>query len=86
MPKVVDITHVVPKSSENGKTVKGLKSHGKTMMKQLMKNDNVHPSLFPVNKLCYASERSSIYSEELLSAMHFSRECCITRTTVSLNT
>ena len=30
MLKVVDITQIVPKALENGKTVKGPKNHGKT--------------------------------------------------------
>ena len=30
MPEVADISKVVPNSSENGKTGKALKSHGKT--------------------------------------------------------
>ena len=45
MPEVVDITQVVPKSSENSKTLKELKSHGKTAIDEKRQCTFFSPSI-----------------------------------------
>ena len=65
MPEVVDITQVVPKSSENSKTVKELKSHRKTAIDEKRQCYPLRPSL-SMNRVMKVRDHQFIWSDFFL--------------------